>query len=81
MEIEYNVRVPRSYRANEKADAFWEWYESENENVKFTFEDIYTAGNAQKSFLNILNRNNIFDVIVMRRKNAVFLVRDKGECK
>ena len=77
MEIEYNVKVPRSYRSNEKADAFWEWYESDNENVKFTFEDIYTAGNAQKSFLNILNRNNIFDVIVMRRKNAVFLVRDK----
>ena len=79
MEVEYNVRMPRSYRANEKADAFWEWYESENENVKFTFEDIYTARNAQKSFLNILNRNNIFDVIVMRRKNAVFLVRDKEE--
>ena len=77
MEIEYNVRVPRSCRANEKADAFWEWYESDNENAKFTFKDIYEAGNAQKSFLNIVNRNNIFDVIVMRRKNAVFLVRDK----
>ena len=77
MEIEYNVRVPRSYRANEKADAFWEWYESDNENAKFTFKDIYEAGNAQKSFLNIINRNNIFDVIVMRRKNVVFLVRDK----
>lgn len=77
MEVEYNVRVPRSYRANEKADAFWEWYESDNENVKFTFKDIYEAGNAQKAFLNIVNRHNIFDVIVMRRKNAVFLVRDK----
>ena len=79
MEIEYNVKVPKSHRANEKADAFWEWYESDNENAKFTFEDIYTAGNAQKSFLNITNRNKIFDVIVMRRKNAVFLVRDKEE--
>lgn len=79
MEVEYNVRVPRSYRTNEKADAFWEWFESDNENAKFTFKDIYEAGNAQKSFLNILNRNNIFDVIVMRRKNAVFLVRNKEE--
>lgn len=79
MEVEYNVKVPRSYRANEKADAFWEWYESDNENAKFTFKDIYEARNAQKSFLNIINRNNIFDVIVMRRKNAVFLVRDKEE--
>ena len=79
MEVEYNVRAPRSYRANEKADAFWEWFESENENAKFTFKDMYEAGNAQKSFLNIINRNNIFDVIVMRRKNAVFLVRDKEE--
>lgn len=77
MEIEYNVKVPKSYRANEKADAFWEWYESENDNVKFTFKDVYEAGNAQKAFLNIINRNKIFDVIVMRRKNAVFLVRDK----
>ena len=77
MEVEYNVKVPKSYRAIEKADAFWEWYESENENAKFTFKDIYEAGNAQKAFLNIINRNKIFDVIVMRRKNAVFLVRDK----
>lgn len=76
MEIEYNVRVPKSYRANEKADAFWEWYESENENAKLTFEDMKEALNAQKSFLNILNRNKIFDVTVLRRKNVVYLVRE-----
>lgn len=76
MEIEYNVRAPKSYRANEKADAFWEWYESKNENAKLTFEDMKEALNAQKSFLNILNRNKIFDVTVLRRKNVVYLVRE-----
>lgn len=68
MKVEYDVKMPRQY-------LFWDFYNSEHENCKIECDDEHEAQKTQQSFLMLIGRKKIFDVIVMRRKNVVYLVK------
>lgn len=76
MKVEYDVKVPHNtYGKAPYAEAFYEFYESGHENAKLEFENAQKALNCQKAVLTLLSRKRIYDVIVTRRQNVVYLVR------
>ena len=76
MKVEYNVKVPHNTYGNSPyADFFWEFYDSENENAKIEFDDIKEANRCQKAMCMLVNRHQIYNVVITRRKNILYLIR------
>lgn len=78
MKVEYDVKVPRNTYGNAPyADAFWEFYESEHENMKIEFNDIEEAKKCQKAICMLTDRHQIHNIVVTRRKNILYLIRSE----
>ena len=76
MKIEYDVDVPHNtYGKAPYASVFWKFYESEHKNTRMEFNTVKEAHACQKAICNLLTRNKIYNVIITRRENAVYLIR------
>ena len=53
--------------------SFWKFYRSDEKSQKKEFTEIRDAWAAQKAMLNLMNRKHIFDVIITRRRNVLYL--------
>lgn len=63
MRTEYGVRIPRNqYGRGKYATIFWDFYDSEHQTVKFSFESVEEAKKLYKSSQNIISRNAMMDI-------------------
>ena len=76
MTAEYDVKVPHNpYGKSIYADAFWEFYDSDHQNMKIEYDTVQEAVKASRSMYNIMCKNRIFDIIISRRKNVLYVIR------
>lgn len=76
--ITYDVKVPPKCADNGiYVSDFRDFYESGHENACIEYKDTDTAMKAQKSMCMLRNREGIYDAVVTRRKNRLYLVRTK----
>ena len=76
MKTEYDVETPQhKYGFGKYTPIFWEFYESEHETAKYTFEDKKDAMLFYKAAQNTISRNRLRDVAAMIRKNIVFFLK------
>lgn len=54
---------------------FWEFYKSGDEGRKLEFDSDYEANSAQKSMIKFENRQEIYDVRIIKRRNVLYLER------
>lgn len=52
---------------------FWRFYNSGELKQKKEFQEEHEARAAQKSMLNLMSRKHIYDVIITRRRNVLYL--------
>ena len=52
-----------------------------HQNVKITFNSVKEATNAQKAICMLINRRKLYDVTQIRRKNAIYLVKEELDGK
>ena len=55
------------------AKLFWRFYHSEEQKHKKEFQEEWEAWSAQKAMLNLMSRKHIYDVIITRRRNVLYL--------
>lgn len=73
MTTEYDVNIPRNQFGNGKnATLFWDFYESEHQTVKHTFDTKEQAYKLYKSVVNIITRNPEINAYASVRKNVVY---------
>lgn len=79
MKIEYDTEVPdRHYRQSACTQKFWEFYrESSHYNMKLSLESVEEAARAQKNLCMAISRNRIFDIVISRRKNVLYVIRQE----
>lgn len=76
--ITYDVKVPPKCADNGiYVKDFRDFYESEHGNACIEYKDTDTAWKAQKAMCMLRNREDIYDVLLTRRKNCLYLVRTK----
>lgn len=77
VKAEYNVTVPRKlYGLSEYATAFWDFYDSDKKNVRYTYETLDRCLKARKSFDMLILRKNIYNVRVTRRGKDLYLIKE-----
>lgn len=54
---------------------FWQFYCSGEHRQKKEFQEEWEAWSAQKAILNLMSRKHIYDVIITRRRNVLYLER------
>ena len=80
MKVQYDVKVPRNTYGNSPyADAFWNFYESKHKNVRFEYDTVEEATSAQKRMCMLTSRNKIYDVMITRRKNVLYVIKSGEE--
>lgn len=77
MEVNYDVRIPKPGKVTPNSKVFWDFYFSNHENVKLTYETVEQAVKVQRSFGMMVARNRIYNIQIKRRKNNVYLVRTR----
>ncbi|MCI9141104.1 MAG: hypothetical protein HFH87_00610 [Lachnospiraceae bacterium] len=55
------------------AKLFWRFYRSGEKKQKKEFPEEHEAWSAQKAMLNLMSRKHIYDVIITRRRNVLYL--------
>ena len=81
MTTEYDVDVinrHKNYNQSIYAEKFYEFYESEHHNMKMDCETVEEAIRAQRILCMLISRKKIFDIIITRRKNVLYVIK-KGE--
>lgn len=82
MKIAYDVPVPHRVQGKPHAAAFWDFYNGNHSTARLEFDDIKEAQKCTQSLCMLLARNKIFDVLMTRRRNVVYLIRkEKGESR
>ena len=78
MTAEYDVEVPvKHYKQSVFTEKFWGFYESEHQNMKLDCESVEEATRAQHILCMLISRKKIFDIIISRRKNVLYVQRSK----
>ena len=77
MKMDYDVRIPKAGKVTPNSEIFWGFYYSDHENVKLTYETVEQAVKVQRSLGMMVARNRIYNIMVKRRKNDVYLVRTR----
>lgn len=57
---------------------FRKFYKSNMKNMRKEYESVEIAINAQKSMLRIMSQEHIYDARIIRRKNILYLQKDRG---
>ena len=81
MKIEYDVESPPTAGQAPYTEVFWEFYYSNHKNVKMEFDTVEEATKCQQQLCMIRNRKHLYSVNIMRRKNVLYLIREKQEEK
>lgn len=79
MKVEYDVAIPHKEQGKPHAAAFWDFYNGNHINARLEFDDIEEAKRCTQSLCMLLSRRKIFDVLMTRRRNVVYLIRSEVE--
>ena len=79
MKVEYDVAVPFKEQGKPHAAAFWNFYNNNHKTVRLECDDIAEAKKCSQSLYMLMTRRKIFDVLMTRRKNVVYLMRNEVE--
>lgn len=80
MKIEYDIKSTPTAGQAPYTDEFWKFYDSNHSNAKMEFETVEEAAKYQQRLCMLKNRNHIYDVIITRRKNIIYLIRSEATC-
>ena len=75
MKVEYDVELPKTYCGKYK-DKLKEFYESDHYNARWEFENEEEAKKCHAAICMFTSRNKIYDLVVTRRKNILYLIKD-----
>lgn len=79
--VEYDVKSTHTAGRTPYTDAFWKFYNSNHSNAKMGFETVEEATKYQQRLCMIRNRKHLYSVTITRRKNVLYLIREKQEEK
>ena len=79
MEINYNVIIPKPGYVTPRSKAFWDFYHSEHKNMSVTYGTVEEAVKVQRSLGMIVLRNEIYNIVIKRRKNVVYVEKKELE--
>ena len=80
MTAEYDVKVPHNpYGKSIYSNTFWEFYESDHQNMKIEYDTVQEAVKASRSMYNITCKNRIFDINISRIKNVLYVIRSGND--
>lgn len=77
MTAEYDVKdnPNNHYKQSIYSEMFLEFYESEHQNMKMYCDTVEEAARAQRILCMLISRKKIFDIIISRRKNVLYVIR------
>ena len=77
MTAEYDVKdnPNNHYKQSIYSEIFLEFYESEHQNMKLDWESVEEATRAKHILCMLISRKKIFDIIISRRKNVLYVIR------
>lgn len=79
MKVEYDVESTPTAGQAPYTDMFWQFYNSKHSNAKMECETVEEATKYQQRLCMIRNRKHLYSVTITRRKNVLYLIREKQE--